>query len=146
MSEIPNYAGDILPKDVFANLAQGFAGLLIDVRTQAEWSFVGVPDLSEISQEAILMQWQAYPAMQVDGEFAAKVSALVQEKGGNANTPLYFLCRSGVRSRSAAIALTQAGYTAAFNITDGFEGPTNNEGHRGLKAGWKAQGLPWRQS
>jgi adenylosuccinate synthase len=33
----------------------------------------------------------------------------------------------------------------AFNVADGFEGPVDAEGHRGTVAGWKAEGLPWRQ-
>jgi len=38
-----------------------------------------------------------------------------------------------------------AGFPRAFNVADGFEGPVDQEGHRGTVAGWKADGLPWRQ-
>ena len=63
---------------------------------------------------------------------------------GMAELPL-LLCRSGARSRAAAIALTEAGFAQAFNIAGGFEGDMDGEGHRGNREGWKAENLPWRQ-
>lgn len=57
---------------------------------------------------------------------------------------VYLICRSGVRSRAAAHALAARGYRTV-NLADGFEGPLGPEGHRG-HAGWRAAGLPWRQS
>jgi len=62
------------------------------------------------------------------------------------DTPLLFLCRSGVRSAAAARAMTAAGYSTCLNVSDGFEGPMDAQGKRGSQAGWKAAGLPWRQS
>ena len=62
------------------------------------------------------------------------------------DAPLYFLCRSGIRSKAAAIAMAEAGFTACFNVAGGFEGPPDDRGHRGGSSGWKAEGLPWRQS
>jgi rhodanese-related sulfurtransferase len=59
--------------------------------------------------------------------------------------PVLFLCRSGVRSAAAAEAAARAGYAHAYNVTEGFEGPLDADGHRGV-SGWKAAGLPWRQS
>ncbi|MDJ0930903.1 rhodanese-like domain-containing protein [Breoghania sp.] len=60
--------------------------------------------------------------------------------------PIYFLCRSGVRSRAAAIVMTEAGYKNYFNVANSFEGPLDEHCHRGTLGGWKHQGLPWRQS
>jgi rhodanese-related sulfurtransferase len=56
-----------------------------------------------------------------------------------------FLCRSGARSRHAAIAMTSAGWGPCFNVSDGFEGPLDDSRRRG-GAGWKAGGLPWAQT
>jgi rhodanese-related sulfurtransferase len=56
-----------------------------------------------------------------------------------------FLCRSGARSRAAAVALTGLGFAKAFNVAGGFEGDPDGERHRGNINGWKAAGLPWRQ-
>jgi rhodanese-related sulfurtransferase len=80
--------------------------------------------------------------MQVDPEFVAKVEQLV---GSDRNAPVYFICRSGARSRSAAQALTAAGYTRCYNVAGGFEGDVDAQGHRGRTNGWKASDLPWVQ-
>ena len=59
---------------------------------------------------------------------------------------MLLLCRSGGRSRAAAMALTAAGYAHAYNIAGGFEGDLNATKHRGGMNGWKAAGLPWNQT
>ena len=79
--------------------------------------------------------------MDVNASFVDAVIAAAPDK----TQLIYFLCRSGARSNSAAMALTQAGYTACFNISEGFEGPHDQNRHRGSTAGWKASGLPWVQ-
>ena len=58
---------------------------------------------------------------------------------------LFFICRSGVRSRMAAEAMANAGYGRCRNVADGFEGPLDANRHRGQVAGWKSAGLPWVQ-
>ena len=72
----------------------------------------------------------------------------VEEVAGHdlaSDQPLLIICRSGVRSRNAAIALTARGYSHCFNVSDGFEGGHDGARHRGVQDGWKAAGLPWRQ-
>ena len=39
------YAGDLTPAQAWELLGQVGHAVLVDVRTQAEWQFVGVPDL-----------------------------------------------------------------------------------------------------
>jgi rhodanese-related sulfurtransferase len=114
---------------------------LVDVRTDAEWNFVGIPDLAEAGKQAVLIPWQVYPAMQRNESFEDQL----EKAGFTPQTHIYFLCRSGVRSLAAAQAAQAAGFPHAFNIADGFEGPPDANGHRGATAGWKADGLPWRQ-
>lgn len=118
---------------------------LIDVRTAAEWAYVGSPDLKAAGREPIRLEWQVFPSMAVDPQFAAKLDAILKARGVPADAPLYFLCRSGVRSKAAAIAMTAAGYRRCFNVAGGFEGPPDGDGHRGRISGWKAAGLPWAQ-
>jgi rhodanese-related sulfurtransferase len=65
--------------------------------------------------------------------------------GADKSYPVLLLCRSGARSRAAAMALTAAGFEKAFNVAGGFEGDADGQGHRGNRNGWKASGLPWRQ-
>ena len=114
---------------------------LVDVRTDAEWNFVGVPDLAAAGKETVLIPWQVYPTMQRNSEFADNLS----QTGLTADHTIYFICRSGVRSLAAAIAAQDAGFPQVFNVADGFEGPPDDQGHRGSVAGWKADNLPWRQ-
>lgn len=140
-SPTPGYAGEISPADAWKRLASDLSAKVIDVRTQAEWSFVGVPDLAPVGKQVLLVSWQVFPTMARNDAFVAQVEA----HGVKKDDTLLLLCRSGVRSRAAAELLTQLGYSGAWNITDGFEGPHDATKHRGAVAGWKASGLPWAQ-
>jgi len=135
------YAGDKSPKETFAALQDDPKAVLVDVRTVPEWQFVGTPDLAALSKEALFVEWQAYPEMKINAGFVDAVTA----KGVTPDQPVYLLCRSGVRSKAAAKALTAAGFKACYNILEGFEGNADEEGHRGRVGGWKHAGLPWRQ-
>jgi rhodanese-related sulfurtransferase len=115
---------------------------LVDVRTTAEWSYVGIPDLTPIGKRTALIVWQEFPSGEINPDFKAE---LARANLGH-EQPIYFICRSGARSMAAAREARAAGYTKVFNVADGFEGPPNEEQHRGEIAGWKAAGLPWRQS
>lgn len=132
---------DVSPRATFQALAEDPEAVLVDVRTDAEWNFVGVPDLSDVGKQVVLIPWQVYPTMQVNGAFAEHL----RRAGASATSKLYFICRSGARSLAAGQAAQAAGFPHAFNVADGFEGPVDAEGHRGSVAGWKADGLPWRQ-
>ena len=135
------YAGDVDVLEAWEGVKNNPSAVLVDVRTTAEWNFVGTPDLSGAGREPVLIEWQVFPTMDVNASFVDAVIAASPDK----SQPIYFLCRSGVRSKSAAMALTQAGYSACFNISEGFEGPHDQNRHRGSAAGWKASGLPWVQ-
>jgi rhodanese-related sulfurtransferase len=137
------YAGDLNAKDAWALLSSHPEAQLVDVRTVAEWNFVGLPDLTGIGRRAICLEWQMFPSMAANPSFAAQASEAL---GGHKDAPVLFLCRSGARSRAAAMAMTAAGYTKAYNILGGFEGDTDPQGHRGQINGWKAAGLPWKQT
>ncbi|MCB1509032.1 MAG: rhodanese-like domain-containing protein [Hyphomicrobiaceae bacterium] len=136
------YAGDVTSVEAWKALASDEGALLLDVRTMAEWNFVGLPDLSTLERRAATVEWQRFPGGEVNAAFVADAAAWAGEDKERA---IYCLCRSGARSAAAARALTAAGYTRVFNIADGFEGPLDEENHRGRSAGWKAAGLPWRQ-
>jgi rhodanese-related sulfurtransferase len=110
------YKGEVTPKEAFARLKANPGAVLIDVRTQPEWAFVGVPAVERL----LRISWQDFPQMQVN--------------------------RSGARSAAAAHALTQAGFTNAWNVSEGFEGDRNEAGQRATVGGWKSHGLPWVQN
>lgn len=141
-----SYAGDMLSGDAYALLAGESPSTLIDVRTQAEWTYVGVPDITNLGKAALFLEWQSFPSMQVDERFVLRLSSMLESAGVNRGAPLLFLCRSGARSRNAAIAMTSAGWAPCFNISDGFEGNLDPWRHRGVVGGWRAAGLPWTQT
>ncbi len=141
-----NYGGDATPRECWDKLSVDRSAVLIDVRTRAEWNFVGVPATEEAMQPVIGIEWQAFPEMKVDEAFASKLKGALDSQGATADTGLYFLCRTGGRSLAAAKAMTAIGYANTYNVVDGFEGDADDEGHRGNKNGWKAEGLPWKQS
>ena len=140
------YAGDMLARDAYSLLEHEASSVLIDVRTSAEWSYVGTPDIEVLGKTPFFLEWQSYPSMAVDAGFAARLEALLQAAGVERGASLAFLCRSGARSRHAAIAMTSAGWGPCFNISDGFEGPLDDMRRRGGAGGWKAGGLPWAQT
>jgi rhodanese-related sulfurtransferase len=132
---------NIPPTQTWEALKSSGAARLVDVRTDAEWNFVGVPDLSSVAKQVVLIPWQVYPAMNRNAAFEDHL----RQAGLTPDDHIYFLCRSGVRSLAAAQAAQAAGFPNVYNVADGFEGPPDADGHRGQTAGWKADGLPWRQ-
>jgi rhodanese-related sulfurtransferase len=119
--------------------------VLVDVRTVPEWTFVGVPDLASLGRQLRCVEWQTYPSMSVNSSFVVDVERAAQI-ADRRDTPLVFICRSGVRSRAAAIAMTAAGYSRAYNVAEGFEGDLDAHKHRSVGKGWKAANLPWKQT
>jgi len=118
---------------------------LVDVRTRAEWTYVGIPDLGALGKRTVLVEWQTFPDQSVDPRFAERLANELQALGVQVDDDLFFICRSGSRSLAAARAMASAGYRACHNVTEGFEGPLDDDRHRGSLSGWKAIGLPWLQ-
>lgn len=136
-----SYAGDITPEQAWQMLSDDPEAALVDVRTDAEWRFVGVPDLSSLQRDVVCVAWN-----DVDGKrnenFVEDLRAAGLDPG---DRPVIFLCRSGNRSIPAAKAATAVGIAPSYNVLDGFEGDLDEHRHRG-RTGWKAVGLPWKQS
>jgi len=137
----------VTPREAWALLGGDADAALVDVRTQAEWSFVGVPCLPEGARPLLRVEWARFPGMTPNEDFC-------EELASSLGTPpprrLLFLCRSGQRSRAAAGAmaafLDAAGHPAhCTNVEEGFEGDRDADGRRGGVSGWKARGLPWTQ-
>jgi rhodanese-related sulfurtransferase len=130
---------DISPQEAWKALVRDPEAALLDVRSSAEWAFVGSPDLSSINKKVYQGEWLKFPGMTPNFAFMDEFHALGIEK----HQPLYIICRSGVRSKAVAEVLAVEGYET-HNITDGFEGQLGADGHRGV-GGWRALGLPWKQ-
>ncbi len=137
------YAGDLTPRQAWELLAADPEAVLVDVRTCAEWVYVGVPDTAPLDRDLVRVEWVSFPAGTRNPEFVKGLRAAGLAPGDG--RPVVFLCRSGQRSIGAARAATSAGLGPAYNVLDGFEGGLDAAGHRGA-AGWRAEGLPWRQT
>jgi rhodanese-related sulfurtransferase len=138
-----SYAGDITPLEAWKMLSDNPEAVLVDVRTDAEWRFVGVPDLSSLGREVVYIEWNTTDGTRNEN-FAAELRDQIPPAAGDEERPVVFLCRSGNRSIGAAEVATEVGITPSYNVLDGFEGHLNAQGHRG-ETGWRATGLPWRQ-
>lgn len=132
-------------EETWARLKNEARSALIDVRTIAEWAYVGLPDLSSIGKRPVLVEWQGFPDDRQNTAFVERVIEALNPIGADFESELYFICRSGQRSLKAARAMTAAGYKHCRNVADGFEGPLDADRHRGQLGGWKATGLPWAQ-
>lgn len=135
------YAGDISPQTAWEILTDDPGAVLIDVRTDAEWKYVGTPDLSGLGKRPLKISWKQFPEMRVNESFVEQVAGA----GLGAQDTIVLLCRSGQRSAEAAAILTQSGFLRCYNIDEGFEGGKDEEGRRGSLEGWKVRGLPWVQ-
>jgi len=123
---------------------------ILDVRTAEEWIWVGHPGKNKLEEGAGLdgkvvnIPWyivyqNGWPVL--NPSFLTDVNQIF---GGNPSVKLVTICRSGVRSVSAAVALIDAGYQA-YNTLNGFEGQSDSRGYRTLN-GWKIDGLPYTAS
>ena len=144
--EMPDgeYAGDVTCRDAWAVLAEDSAAVLVDVRTEVEWQLIGKPDLSPHHKEPFFVQWVTMSGMNPD--FMAELKTGLAQRDVGPDTPVFFLCQSGGRSKMAAIQCTAEGFTQCFNIAEGFEGDLDGERHRNSVNGWKVSNLPWYQS
>ncbi|MDA0237522.1 MAG: rhodanese-like domain-containing protein [Proteobacteria bacterium] len=134
MSSSLGYFGASTPLETQFILENESSAYVVDVRTRAEWAYVGVvPD-------SIQIEWQSFPAGEINEAFLTQLQKTVPT-----DAYVMFLCRSGARSHAAASLAASVGYTKAINILDGFEGDKDSSGHRGTVAGWKFCGLPWLQ-
>ena len=136
---------DVPVQQAWERLSSDPSAVLVDVRTRAEWSFVGLPDLSSVGKRPLLLEWSSFPDSQIDPQFADRLAAALQQAGAGTESEIFFLCRSGARSKAAATALAGKGFVRCRNVAEGFEGPLDPARQRGRVSGWKAAGLPWSQ-
>jgi rhodanese-related sulfurtransferase len=129
------YGGALTPAEAFEVWRNVPGAKLVDVRTRAEWDYVGrIPG-------AVQIELLTYPGNRPNAEFMAEL-----EDQADKSAPVLFICRSGGRSHNAAMLARQAGYAAAYNVLEGFEGDRDPQGHRNSTGGWRVAGLPWTQS
>lgn len=128
------YAGALTPAEAHQVWQLAPGARLVDVRTRAEWDWVGrIP-------EAVEIEWMAYPGNQTNPNFLAQLKHQVDPEA-----LVLFICRSGARSSNAATVATEHGYTECYNVLEGFEGDKDANGQRNHIGGWRKAGLPWHQ-
>jgi len=129
------YDGALTPREAHEIWQQAPAAKLVDVRTRAEFDWVGrIPGAVEI-------EFLTYPGSRPNPDFLNQLEQQVDKE-----SLVMFICRSGGRSHNAAMMAMQRGYTECYNVLEGFEGDKDAEGHRNTQGGWRAAGLPWIQS
>jgi rhodanese-related sulfurtransferase len=129
------YEGAVTPAEAHELMRAGGNIRLVDVRTRAEWEWVGrIPGAVEV-------EFLTYPGSRPNPDFVRELEQKVDK-----DAKVLFICRSGGRSHNAAMLATQAGYAEAFNVLEGFEGDKDASGQRNRKGGWRFAGLPWTQS
>ena len=128
------YAGALTPQEAYALMQQHAKARLVDVRTRAEWDWVGrVPNAVEV-------EFLSYPGNVPNDSFVEELEQKVAK-----DALVLFLCRSGGRSHNAAGFAAEAGFSQAYNVLEGFEGDRDANGQRNKIGGWRAAGLPWVQ-
>lgn len=126
------YAGALTPREAHEIWQLAPGARLVDVRTRAEWDWVGrIPGAVEI-------EWMSYPGNQPNPNFLARLKHEVDPE-----SLVLFICRSGARSHNAAALASEAGYSESYNVLEGFEGDKDANGQRGRVGGWRLAGLPW---
>ena len=128
------YSGALLPEEAFTLLQNVPAAKLVDVRSNAEWNFVGV------IPGAVNVEWKTFPGLIDNPHFLEQLKHQV-----DAESLVMFICRTGARSDQAARTAAANGFSDCFNVLEGFEGDKDGHGHRGKVNGWKARNLPWAQ-
>ena len=129
------YEGALLPNEAYELLQAAPGSKLVDVRTRAELDWVGR------ILDAVEIEWATYPGMKPNPHFVAQLEQQVDKEA-----LVLFMCRSGARSHTAAIAAAEAGYAESYNVLEGFEGDKDANKHRNVLGGWRARELPWEQS
>lgn len=128
------YAGALTPQEAFEIWKSAPDARLVDVRTRAEWDYVGrIPGATEI-------EFLTYPGNRANDNFLQELQQQVDKE-----SLVMFICRSGGRSHNAARLATGAGYVTCYNVLEGFEGDKDPHGHRNTIGGWRVAGLPWTQ-
>ena len=136
-----SYKRNLLPKMAVERLQDNPQALFVDVRSKAEYKYVGFPENS------ILIPWIDDPDWEPNPE--AFSDSVIQELDGRENllnTEIILICRSGFRSNEALKCLENKGFTQVSHVASGFEGDLDENDHRGNLNGWRHDGMPWSQS
>jgi len=129
-----------LPKRAFEHLQANADAFLIDVRSEAENTFVGRP------LNSILVPWLDEPDWEPNPkEFVDVIMRFIGERDNVEETEIILICRSGYRSDDAGRCLIDHGFTNVAHVVSGFEGDLDENDQRGHLNGWRHDGMEWDQ-
>ncbi|MCX6561080.1 MAG: rhodanese-like domain-containing protein [Candidatus Aminicenantes bacterium] len=127
----------VTPKQAFERL-QAPGTFLVDVRSVAEYVFVGHP---EMGWNVPWSFWSESEAKLVSNpDFIKDLKARFKPED-----ILLFICRSGGRSLKAAQLAAADGFLKTISVSEGVEGGADEKGLRTI-GGWKNSGLPFTYS
>lgn len=136
------------PPEAWQILQDNPKAVLIDIRSELEYLFIGHP------KGAIHIAWVDEPDWKINPGFATEVRKVMLEgiisndedkKNPTDTAPVLLVCRSGRRSFEAGKKLVKEGFSNVYYIIGGFEGPIDAEHHRSTSGGWRFYELPWEQ-
>ena len=134
---------EINSTEAYSILQKSENAVLIDVRSTMEHEYVGHP------VNATHVPIKEPPGWEIRVDFINNIKSELTKKFPNiqnlSEIYILLLCRSGKRSEQAALMLESKGYKNTINITDGFEGDKDVNGHRSVINGWRFNKLPWKQ-
>jgi rhodanese-related sulfurtransferase len=143
MSEANHDVQHLTAKQAATLIQQNPRAILVDVRSNMEFLFVGHP------RGAVHIPWIDEPDWDVNPNFVRQIRELllggIISAEGEGGAPIILICRSGKRSVEAGRALLQAGFHDVYNVLDGFEGELDDQHQRSSLGGWRFDGLPWEQ-
>lgn len=125
----------LAPQEAYAFLQANPNAVLVDVRSEMEYLFVGHP------KDCLLIPWQDGEYFELNPDFLGHM-----RKASSVNRPVVLICRSGNRSKIAGEFLEQHGFPEVYNVLHGFEGDLDAHRRRGTVNGWRFDGLPWEQT
>jgi len=138
----------IMPDEAWEMLQADSSMIFVDIRSSGEFFFVGHP------KGATHVAWVDEPDWVVNSNFVNDVRRVAQNKLDTLENqaamtveqvPILLICRSGHRTLDAGKLLCDSGFTKVYNALEGFEGPLDEERHRGTLGGWRYYNLPWEQ-
>ena len=103
-----NHVEDVPVLETWKHLKSDPKAVLVDVRTRAEWAFVGVPDLFSLGRDVLLIEWQTFPDNRVAPDFADNSRRRLQQGEFRRTTRFFSFAAPAASSRMAAEAMAAA--------------------------------------
>jgi len=131
----------LTPAETCEILENDSRALLVDIRSNMEYLFVGHP------KGSVHVPWIDEPDWTINPHFVRDIRQLLLGgvSEGEVGPAIILICRSGKRSIDAGQLLLEQGLKNICHVSEGFEGDLDKDHHRSSTGGWRFHGLPWEQ-